>query len=98
MTALLKMLLLGEQLTNNTLRVPFTPYNWRYYKEWCNTDITPTSGVRLFFKGELLTELMTPDCTYTSRIRTGSKLYTWVCKHRSFTKPWGKYYIIPQSW
>lgn len=91
MTALLKMLLLEAQLNN----IPRTSYNWKYYNEWCNTDITPTSGVRLFFKGELLTELMTPDCTYTAPICTGSKLYNWVRKHRSFTKPWGKYYIIP---
>lgn len=94
MTTLLKMLLLEEQLNN----IPRTSYNWKYYNEWCNTDITPTSGVRLFFKGELLTELMTPDCTYTAPICTGSKLYIWVRKHRSFTKPCGKYYIIPQSW
>ena len=91
MTTLLKMLLLEAQLNN----IPRTSYNWKYYNEWCNTDITPTSGVRLFFKGELLTELMTPDCTYTAPICTGSKLYNWVRKHRSFTKPWGKYYIIP---
>ena len=89
MTALLKMLLLGEQLNN----IPRTSYNWKYYNEWCNTDTTPTSGVRLFFNGELLTELMIPDCTYTSRICKGSKLYNWVLKQRSFTKPWGKYYI-----
>lgn len=93
MTTLLKMLLLEEQLNNNTLRVPFTPYNWRYYKEWCNTDITPTSGVRLFFKGELLIELWTPNCTYTARICKDSKLNNWILKQRSFKKPWGTYYI-----
>ena len=101
MTTLVKLLIVKGKLKHDA----YTSYNWNFYRNTWNTDITPTSGVRLFFNRGLFTHVWLPDDgVYTTSIRKGSRLYKWILKQRSFggsctyMDVWGKYYIIPQSW